>query len=135
MEEIVVVDFQTSFSQFMQDNMTFFIVVCVFILLDIISGVVASLIKGDYSSTVMRKGLAHKLAYIFIMCAVAVLQVAMFDPHFHVDFDFPLLGIVCGFIIFMELSSILENACVMNPQINELIGKFFVFNKHNDIEF
>lgn len=120
-----VPNFTDFLSQFMADNMTMFIVTVIFIFLDILSGLVCALINKDFSSTVMRKGLGHKLGYVFIMCAVAVLQVAMFDPNFHMEFDFPMFNIVCGFIIFMECSSILENASMLNPQLNEIIGKFF----------
>lgn len=122
MNELIFMQYIT---EFVKDNMTFFIVTCIFILLDILSGLISAIVNRDFSSKTMRKGLGHKLAYIFVMCAVAVLQVAMFDPGFTLDFDFPLFNVVCGFIIFMELSSILENACMLNPAINDLIGRFF----------
>lgn len=118
--------------QFMSDNMVLFCVAIAFILVDILSGLIVGWITHTYSSTKMREGLGHKLSYVFVMCAVAILQVAMFDPNFGVNFDFPLFNVVCGFIIFMEFSSIMENATILNPKLDSLIGKFFDHNKDID---
>lgn len=120
-------------SIFMEANMTIFIVTIIFILLDILSGCIAGLINHTFSSTQLRKGLGHKIGYVFLMCAVAILQVAMFDPNFNLDFDFPLFNVVCCFIIFMEFISILENASKLNPNIDKLIGKYFDKNDTENI--
>lgn len=110
---------------FMMAHMTLFIAVCVFILLDIISGLIVAFVDGEYSSREFRKGLGHKLSYVLVMCAVAIMQVAMFDVNFDVPFEFPLFEIVCGFIILLEFTSIIENACKLNPELEKLFGKFF----------
>lgn len=117
--------------QFMYNHMTLFIVVCVFIVLDILSGLVVALVDGEYSSTEFRHGLGRKLGYVIIMCAVAVIQVAMFDSNFDVSFEFPLFGIVCAGIIALEFSSIVENACLLNPEIDSIFGRFFKNNVNN----
>lgn len=119
-------------TDFMEANITMFIVTMIFILLDIISGCVVGFITHTFSSTNLRKGLGHKLGYVFIMCAVAVLQVAMFDPNFTLDFDFPLFNVVCGFIIFMEFVSVIENASKLNPNVDQLFGKYFDKSKDDD---
>ena len=119
-------------NQFMQDNMTIILVSFGMMLLDIISGVIAAVINKNYSSEELRKGLGHKLGYIFVMCTVAIIQVAMFDDRFSIDFGFPLLDVVCGFIIFMEVTSIIENACLINPNLKEFVGKYFNLEKHDD---
>ena len=114
-----------SIQSFMLAHMTLFIVVCVFIFLDIISGLIVAFVDGEYSSRAFRKGLGNKLAYVLVMCAVAIVQVAMFDSQFDVPFEFPLFAIVCGFIILLEFTSIVENACKLNPELDSLFGKFF----------
>lgn len=114
--------------------MTLFIVVCLMILLDILSGILAAIFDRSFSSTVLRKGLSHKIGYIFLMLVVAIIQVALFDPNFTLHFDFPFFNIVCSFIIFMEVMSILENVCKMNPQLNEFIGKYFKQHKDDIID-
>ena len=130
--DALLTSFLNMVSVFMETNMTMFIVTVVFILLDILSGCIAGFFNKSFSSTALRKGLGHKIGYIFLMCAVAVLQVAMFDPNFNLDFDFPLFNVVCAFIIFMEFVSIIENASKLNPNIDQIVGKYFDKNKDND---
>lgn len=112
-------------SEFMKQNLTIFLIACFMMLMDILSGCIVGLIKRKFSSTKLREGLGHKLGFIIIMCVIAIIQVAMFDPNFNVDFDFPLFNAVCGFIIFIEFVSIVENATILNPKLDSLIGKYF----------
>ena len=119
-----------TFNQFMADNATILSVAIIMMFLDIVSGFVVALIQGNYSSTIMREGLGHKFGYIMCMCAVAVIQLAMFDPAFEVNFSLPLFNGVCAFIIFMEFTSIIENAALISPSIEKIFGKFL--NKKED---
>lgn len=119
-------------NQFWLDNETFILVTLLFIALDIISGVIKALITHTFSSTMMRSGFGHKLGIILALCAIAVIQVALFDPNFSLNFDVPLFDVACGLIIFMEFCSIVENCCVMNPQLDSIIGKYF--DKSNDAD-
>jgi hypothetical protein len=134
MEKVVEFNIQAMFSQFMCDNFAIFVVAIAFILLDIASGIIVAILQRNFSSTIMRKGLGHKLGYVFVMCAVAILQVGMMEPSFHVEFDFPLFNVVCAFVIFMEFMSVMENACLLNPQLNNLVGKFLAQNNYGDTE-
>lgn len=117
---------------FWSENMTFIVVTFVFMALDIFSGVMKSLFTGTFSTSVMRQGFGHKLGIILAMCAVAIIQVALLDPNFTFDFEIPLFDISCALIIFMEFCSILENACVMNPQLENVFGRFFDKSKDDD---
>lgn len=119
-------------NEFWFNNETFIIVTLVFMALDILSGIAKGLLTHTFSSTTMRTGFGHKLGIILALCAVAIVQVALFDPNFSLDFDVPLFDVSCGLIIFMEFCSILENCCVMNPQLDSVIGKYF--DKSNDID-
>lgn len=132
METIAHLTFWELVNQFMQDNMTLIFVTFGMMFLDIISGVISAVINKNYSSEELRKGLGHKLGYIFVMCTVAIIQVAMFDDRFSVEFGFPLLDVVCGFIIFMEVTSIIENACLINPNLKEFVGKYFNLEKDSN---
>lgn len=134
MEKVVEFNFQAMFSQFMCDNFTIFVVAITFILLDIATGIIVAILQRNFSTTIMRKGLGHKLGYLFVMCAVAILQVGMMEPSFHVEFDFPVFNVVCAFVIFMEFMSVMENACLLNPQLNNLVGKFLAQNNYGDTE-
>lgn len=134
MEKVAEFNIQAMFSQFMCDNFTIFVVAIAFILLDVATGIIVAMLQRNFSTTIMRKGLGHKLGYVFVMCAVAILQVGMMEPSFHVEFDFPLFNVVCAFVIFMEFMSVMENACLLNPQLNDLVGKFLAQNNYGDTE-
>lgn len=123
--EIMHMTFMQYVNFFMQQNMTMVVVTFCLILLDIISGVIQAWYNHEFSSKVFKKGLLSKLGYIIVMCVVAILQVAMFDDNFSVGFDFPLFDVVCAFIILLEVSSIVENACLINPDLEKFIGKYF----------
>lgn len=112
--------FQTVF----YENFTFFIVTVVMLLFDILSGMVAHIHKKDFTTSALREGLWHKFGYILILSLVIVLQVALYDPKFHLSFEFPLFDITCGFIIMMEVISIVENVGIINPTIGEFVSKY-----------
>lgn len=119
-------------NEFIQMNIMWIIVTFIFMVLDVISGLLRAWITKTFSSTKMREGFGHKLGFFIVMMVVAILQVALLDPNFTLTFDFPLFNIVCGFIIFMEVTSILENAVILNPQLDSLIGRYFDNNKDPD---
>lgn len=123
------VNFVELLQQFFYDNFTFCVVTFVMILFDILSGICAHIYKKDFTTSCLRAGLWHKFGYLLIMCTVAILQIAMFDPGFTVNFDFPLFEIVCGFIIFMEVASIIENVAIINPTIADFVGNYFNKNE------
>lgn len=118
-------NFQAALSEFVMQNLTWFIVVFAFIILDIVSKLIVVFIYHDFSSKEFRSGLGHKFGYFIVLCAVAIIQVAMFDTAFELAVDVPVFSVVCGFIILLEFSSILENACYLNPKLDGFIGKYF----------
>lgn len=73
----------------------------VFMLGDIISGVVSAIILKNLDSQKMREGLLRKILLILIVILSFVIQFA-----FNVDF---ISKAVCIYIIVMELISIMEN--------------------------
>lgn len=131
MESIMPI-FANALSEFMCHNMMPFVVAFAFMFIDVLSGICCGVATHTFSSTKLKQGLWHKLGYILVMCVVAILQIAMFDPNFKVDFDFPLFDVVCYAIVFIELCSIIENATVLNPDLNKFIGKYFDINKDSD---
>lgn len=73
----------------------------ILIVLDIISGVINAMLKGEMDSSIMRQGLGHKFSEI-IYLALGILADVFFKLH-----SVYLLAII--YISFMELVSILEN--------------------------
>lgn len=73
----------------------------ILILIDVISGIIQALINDDFHSTTMRQGLYHKVLEILVMIVAFALQFA---------FNSELVStVIMGYIVVMELASILEN--------------------------
>ena len=93
------------------------IVTALAMVLDVVTGVAGAVKSGTLMSGKMREGLWHKAgAYLFEFAAgVADLGIAI-----------PATGAVCVWVIVTEAVSVVENLCVLNPQIAESpIGKAF----------
>ena len=74
---------------------------CIFSLCDILTGFIQAVINKDVDSQIMRNGLLHKVLIIII-----VLLSFVSDLSFNLSF---VSKIVCGYVILMETTSILEN--------------------------
>lgn len=94
---------------------------CLFVLAlmlaDIVSGCAAAVKGGTLSSSVFREGLWKKLG----SCMVLLLAEAVGHWGIVVGFDEAVcsaLGLgICALLAFMEVTSILENACSLNPDL------------------
>ena len=95
----------------------------VFILMDILTGLVKALTKGDFHSQKMRVGLMHK--------AGELLAVAL---GFAIDWSLPIMGVqmsiswlsfVSIYIVLMEVASIIENIGIMCPPVGKALSKVF----------
>lgn len=94
---------------------------CLFVLAlmlgDVISGCAGAIKEGELSSSVFREGLWKKLG----SCMVLLLAEAVEHWGIYVGFDEAIctaLGLgICGLLAFMEVTSILENACMLNPEL------------------
>lgn len=74
---------------------------CIFSLCDVLTGFIQAVINKDVDSQIMRNGLLHKVLIIII-----VLLSFVADLSFNLSF---VSKIVCGYVILMETTSILEN--------------------------
>lgn len=96
----------------------------VFILLDVVTGLIKALTTGTFQSSKMREGLRHK--------AGEVLAVAL---GVAIDWALPLLGVTVNYvsalfifssyIVLMEIGSIIENIGVMCPPVGKVLAKVF----------
>lgn len=86
--------------------------------LDIVVGFAQSLITGSFSSSVMRVGLGHK----FVTAAIIAMSVILEAACSHVA-GLPFSGVttvvVSGYVIVMEVGSILENAAKAYPELRD----------------
>jgi toxin secretion/phage lysis holin len=105
-----------------------FIICCIFILLDIISGIAAALKSKSLSSTVMREGLYNKLAEILLLLLSAVCNFVLDMPPFH-QLGIPpeISYVVAAYVVCMEILSTIENICILNPDI-PLAKLLMIFN-------
>ena len=82
---------------------------------DYVSGMAKAIVQRNISSRIMREGLWHKFAYVMAVGLAAFLQIA--SQHINLGYDMPLIPLVCGFIVMIEVSSIIENLAEVNPEI------------------
>lgn len=102
--------------------MSAYIVTGCFILFDVITGVLKSIYKKNIDSTFLRKGLFHKLSEIVALAGCGLLELGiMYVP---LRIDLPLLNIASVYICYMELISIIENLCEINPKLFNLFKPY-----------
>ena len=91
------------------------IAVIALVTIDYISGVIAAAYNGELSSRRMKEGLLKKLVYILIMLTCYIVD---FTNH-KVSLGFTIsLYIAVGVgIVLIEITSIFENCCKINPEI------------------
>lgn len=91
-------------------------VVCgAFILLDMITGLVKAFKEKNYTSTIMREGLFHKAGSILIIVFGCLVDYA--QTFVELGVTIPVATSLCAYIILMEIGSIIENVCIINPDI------------------
>lgn len=86
-----------------------------FIILDMITGLVKAFKEKNYTSSIMREGLFHKCGSI--ICIVFGILVDYAQTFIDIGVSVPVALTICGYIILMEIGSIIENVCIINPQI------------------
>lgn len=104
------------------------LVVAMMMVLDIASGFAGAAKEGVIESGKMREGLWHKAGFIGLVLLAVVWEVAVLWVNFDavskgagvIIPELPTVAAVCAFIVFIELVSIVENLCILNPHIAEL---------------
>lgn len=101
------------------------VVVVVMMVLDIVSGFAGAAKEGVIESGKMREGLWHKSGFIGLMVLAVMWEVAVLWVNFDAASkgagiiipELPTVSAVCAFVALIELVSIIENLCVLNPHI------------------
>lgn len=102
--------------------MAVYITVLAFIGFDILTGLIKALAKDGINSTVLRKGMYHKLSEILTVFGAGLLQHGA--EYIKLGVDIPALIGVASYICIMELVSIIENLAVLNPSLYKLFKPF-----------
>lgn len=100
----------------------------VMMVLDIITGLAGAAKDKAVNSGKMREGLWHKAGYFGLIALAAVYEVATVYINFEVAElgigmtapELPAVTAVCAFVVLTEIVSIVENLCVLNPDIAKL---------------
>ena len=100
---------------------------------DYLTGIIAAITTQTVTSRTMKGGLLHKAVYLLILVLAAVADMLDISGNIGLPFD---LSIICATaIITIECSSILENACAVEPRLADSpIGAIFskVEPKHGE---
>ena len=104
--------------------MTIYAVAFAFIALDFLTGIVKAFATNSFTSTKMREGLFHKVGLILCMILGGLVDFA--QGHLDLGAAVPVAAAICVYICLMEITSIIENVCKINPQIvpDKLISLF-----------
>lgn len=108
-----------------------YLIVGVFILFDLITGIIKSLKNKDFSSTKMRDGLFHKCGSI--LCVMFGYFVDYAQGIIDLGVTVPVCSAICAYICLMEVGSIIENICDINPDIIPDVIKGFI-GKHSEVK-
>lgn len=93
-----------------------------FITADIITGVISALATGKFESRIMREAIPHKLGEVFAMLMCCGCEYAL--PL--VGIEIPMITkIMAGYLIIMEIGSLIENIGEMNPELVKPLQNIF----------
>lgn len=105
---------------------------CVMMCADVVVGFIQAAINNQLSSTKMRQGLLHKVLILILIFVCLAIEIGI-SHTVKLPYDIPTCGVVCGYIIIMELISILENIARGYPQFadSQLFKLFNLSDKDN----
>ena len=87
-----------------------------FVAMDVVTGYAQAVANHTVDSKIMKSGFWHKLALVFAMLAAGMADMAAM-VEIDLGFALPIFECACGYVMLMELTSILENVKLMNPQL------------------
>ena len=99
------------------------LVVLVFIVLDILTGIAKSFATTGFDSSIMRQGFFHKLGEVFAVTLALAADIGL--PEIGVPLDVKLSGMCCVYLVLMEIGSIVENIGAINPDLVGPLGNIF----------
>lgn len=101
---------------------------------DVVVGFISAAINNDLSSTKMRNGLLHKVLMLILIFVCLAIEVGI-SHSVALPYDIPTCEVVCGYIVIMELMSVLENIAKGYPELKDsTLFKLFNLEKKNNGE-
>lgn len=99
-----------------------FAIVLGFITFDILTGLIKAKYDGSYNSAIMREGGYHKCMEILAVVGSYGIEYSM--RYVDLGIQIPLVVAVVTYICIMELISIMENMCAVNPKLSALFKPY-----------
>lgn len=92
-----------------------YMIVAAFIALDVITGVIKAFKEKNFNSTVMKTGAYHKAGEVCIVLLGVLVDFA--QQYVDLGVSVPVAAAFSVMIVLMEIGSIIENICVINPEL------------------
>lgn len=102
---------------------------CTMMVADMAVGFIVAVINENLSSTKMRNGLLHKVLMLVLIFVCLAIEVSISHTS-ALPYDVPTCEVVCGYIVLMELVSVLENIANGYPELRDS-ALFKLFNLDN----
>ena len=93
--------------------------VLVLILADMVFGIANACAHHEFSSKKLREGLMHKTGELCLVIVGVVIDGLIF-AGIDMGVSGPILGVILGSIIFMEVGSLMEIAAKLNPDLQAI---------------
>lgn len=108
------------------------VLACVMMVADVVVGFITAVINEELSSIKMREGLLHKVLMLILIFVCLVIEIGI-SHAVALPYDVPTCEVVCGYIVVMELISVLENIGNGYPELKDsaLFKLFNLGNKDN----
>lgn len=94
-------------------------IVCgILIIMDIVCGTVAAMRNKELCSFIAREGMYNKIGEsMFLLIAIIANEILAMPPFDGLGISPDIAYLVAAYIAWMELVSILENICKINPEL------------------
>lgn len=94
-------------------------IVCgILIIMDIVCGTVAAMRNRELSSSIMREGMYNKFGEVmFLLMGIIANETLSVPPFDTLGISPDIAYIVAAYIAWMEVVSILENICKIDPEL------------------
>ena len=94
-------------------------IVCgILIIMDIVCGTVAAMRNRELCSYIAREGMYNKIGEaMFLLIAIIANEILAMPPFDGLGISPDIAYLVAAYIAWMELVSILENICKINPEL------------------
>lgn len=103
---------------------------CVMMVADVVVGFIVAIINEELSSTKMRKGLLHKALMLILIFVCLAIEIGT-SHTIALPYEVPTCEVVCGYVVVMELISVLENIANGYPELKDS-ALFKLFNLGNE---